>query len=692
MARRTIKIKSKIKNYQSSRKIGGSTQGLTQGPIQGSTQGPTPAPTPAPTLGPTPAPTVNEISLSPKLNNIKIQLIQAFNEASPDVLRRKLLEQMEKLSGKKLTMKDQPEYQNKTRKIIPIKEEISNFINELDDRIINADQLLFINEYLKRLMENKFETGRSYEKQNFDNIQFKSLRDTVTKTQQKSSVLFNGYLRRMLARIEKDVGKSIKKEENKFDKTLSQELGIKITSAKSSVDAAKKNKNIIMFYNATEKIVAAAKEMEKIMKEMNKTQGGSQINISHGGADLSQTEIEIQRLTTFIQSQIKTCTDIHAKFLDIYNELKYNTFGMERVRERNMTPEVDELDDALTALTQAKLRFDTLIPLLIKKKKLQQNMPQVSEAKLQQKDESQFKSNDPNGEEQPDTISLLTYNIFSGGCNNFDANIATLPKADLVLTQESSNKIIIHSNKVISGTGTEQVAINTREKIDSDKIKIINKIPSQSQGGAAPRNGIIVTYKNLKIANLHLEGGRFVDQNLLNNFDDLLNYKLALLEDIIAQSPDIIAGDFNSVYHQDKLIKQQYLDSQYKYFKELLKRDLNEAEINNIKTWNESPFDLLVSKNYTYAIPDIKDASYTNARGKTIIDCIWYKRHKLTQKICKIISVMNDRDIYPKNCISDHNPVHGVFDIKPSRRPKPKPKAQAKAQANGEANGEAKGD
>ena len=52
----------------------------------------------------------------------------------------------------------------------------------------------------------------------------------------------------------------------------------------------------------------------------------------------------------------------------------------------------------------------------------------------------------------------------------------------------------------------------------------------------------MITYKNIKIANIHLSGGKYDDINFIENID-LRNRQI---KEIIKLNPDIIAGDFNS--------------------------------------------------------------------------------------------------------------------------------------------------
>ena len=89
-------------------------------------------PDPEPDPDPEPKkPDQTEEVLSSKLNGIKRQLVLAFNEAQSDVLRERLLGEMERLTGKKLTIKNQSQPQNKTRKIVSNNDALSIFNRKL---------------------------------------------------------------------------------------------------------------------------------------------------------------------------------------------------------------------------------------------------------------------------------------------------------------------------------------------------------------------------------------------------------------------------------------------------------------------------------------------------------------------------------------------------------------------------------
>ena len=210
-----------------------------------------------------------------------------------------------------------------------------------------------------------------------------------------------------------------------------------------------------------------------------------------------------------------------------------------------------------------------------------------------------------------------------------------------------------------------------------------------SLDGAQSRNAVIINYQGIKIANLHLEGGGNVDKVLTDtNFQDYLKYKKELLELVIAEDPDIILGDFNSVHAEGVAdLQGQFIKDQEKYYKK-------ELTISNINNWNS--LDQIIdlkningTRKYKYvdpfdnnlsgiaAIPSVlatdnAKATYytnnqhiTNYKGKSVIDLIWYKTGDIIQKAtsCNIINLQKDKQFDKNNCISDHNPVLASFEI-----------------------------
>lgn len=280
---------------------------------------------------------------------------------------------------------------------------------------------------------------------------------------------------------------------------------------------------------------------------------------------------------------------------------------------------------------------------------------------------------------QNNIFSIVSFNIFGRDCKMFNSkildNILKNNKIDILCTQEDSGKYIYNpisdykilpviKNKYCGNKSFETVGVyeKTPNSVEFDSCINSNQVYKKDK---LNRYSIIFNYKNIKIANLHLEGGRYTDQILLTDFETLLPIKLSLLEEIIKLEPDIILGDFNSVYSSDKSILNKFLEGQYNYFENFVKQSkLTQKDKNNIKQWNLAPFIMLKKHGYIYAKPDNDHKLITNGRGNSIIDFIFYKKNNLVLEKSNIINIINNSDNYKDyKCISDHNPIYAKFKI-----------------------------
>ena len=277
------------------------------------------------------------------------------------------------------------------------------------------------------------------------------------------------------------------------------------------------------------------------------------------------------------------------------------------------------------------------------------------------------------------SFSILSFNIYSRGCKSFTSkivdNILKDNDIDILCTQEDGGKNIykpistykilpVIKNKSCGDKSFETVGVYEKipNSINFDNCINSNQVYKKDK---LNRFSIVFNYKNIKIANLHLEGGRYTDQILLTEFEILLPIKLSLLEDIIKQQPDIILGDFNSVYCSDKSRLNKFLEGQYNYFENVVKQSkLTKKDKSNIKLWNLAPFILLKKHGYIYAKPHNENTMITNGRGNSIIDFIFYKKNKISLESSNIINIMDKSDSYKDNkCISDHNPIYAKFKL-----------------------------
>jgi exonuclease III len=267
-----------------------------------------------------------------------------------------------------------------------------------------------------------------------------------------------------------------------------------------------------------------------------------------------------------------------------------------------------------------------------------------------------------------DVLKIMTFNVFNHECNAQCKTAGAMidkSECDIVCTQEEpeSAKDTEHYTRLKAcGVRTEMVGVYYKKNVESapEFVECIETIPTYG----TRRYAILFKYKGILIANLHLEGGRYTDEKLCKGDETEMNkvheYKMELLRKVIDKNPDIIMGDFNSVYSSNEEQLQQFLKGQSTYFNDKCKDKVSD---DFIRKWNVGPFEEL-QKTYTYANPTNELETYTSALGKSIVDTIWYKTdpNKFTFMESRIVPSM-DPYFQSNYCFySDHNPV--VLTIK----------------------------
>ena len=315
-----------------------------------------------------------------------------------------------------------------------------------------------------------------------------------------------------------------------------------------------------------------------------------------------------------------------------------------------------------------------------------------------------------------DTLVVCSFNVYSwkgyaAGRSNFDElfkKLITEKGIELLLTQEDdidNNDDTSESVKVYTLNGYDGNEDN------SSRFSFVSCINSHNEGilpfyrGVEPRNAIIITDKvfGISIANLHLEGGRFVDLELDDDtFSKYLEIKVGLLKEVLKSSPDIILGDFNSVYCDNLALLNKMYEGQKAYYDNKRNSDLkyikDEEEgyslnsfrqhietsyglklfkkcphrrsdnivlsLENIKSWNSAPFALLQNTDYTYIEPgNIKTVSGkinpTNSRAENVIDHVWVKQSILAKYTLstEIYDGFGEETNYLYGGVSDHKPI-----------------------------------
>jgi hypothetical protein len=303
------------------------------------------------------------------------------------------------------------------------------------------------------------------------------------------------------------------------------------------------------------------------------------------------------------------------------------------------------------------------------------------------------------------SFNIYTWIGYKSNRKNFDTQFNKLineKNVELLLTQEDD----IDDND----DTYESVKAYSLNDINSSRFSFISCINSHNEGklqfyrGVVPRNAIIIKDNEfgISIANLHLEGGRFVDLELDDiTFNKYLDIKLGLLKEVLRESPDIILGDFNSVYCNDSVMLKNMYEAQKVYYDnnrnselQKIKEDQDDPSSNifswhmknelglnlikkcahrngddkilsleNIISWNNAPFTLLLAEGYIYIEPDNitvnKKINPTNSRGKNVIDHVWVKQSIFDNYILKT-EIYNGfgeplNDLY--GGVSDHKPI-----------------------------------
>ena len=291
------------------------------------------------------------------------------------------------------------------------------------------------------------------------------------------------------------------------------------------------------------------------------------------------------------------------------------------------------------------------------------------------------------------TLVVCSFNVFTWALwydypytfNKKFVELIKMNNVELLLTQEDNIKDIDKNESVKAYSKT-----NERDRFNF--ISCIKTSPLLK--GAFQRNAIFIEDKKfgIKIANVHLEGGRLIDLELDDTtFQIYLDTKLALLNELLKLElpPDIILGDFNSVYCNNVLLleemyngQQTYYDGRgdYQHTNDEQEEDTNKKDEKNlsqhisstyglqlikscpnsdtivvsdgkkevgggkkevgdgkkvlsfehIKSWNNAPFKLLEDNGYIYIEPKNiivnNKINPTNSRGKNVIDHVWVKK------------------------------------------------------------------
>lgn len=266
-----------------------------------------------------------------------------------------------------------------------------------------------------------------------------------------------------------------------------------------------------------------------------------------------------------------------------------------------------------------------------------------------------------------DTVSLTTINIENGNRNpkliKERSNLIMKYEPDIILIQES-NLDSIDLNEKYNLIQYDHKKINEKMDIflkkDSNWIlDSVNHIISEL--GYVKRICKIISIKNketnklLNVANVHLIGGRFEENDrigkmLIGNIKTVRDRKNEILKKIVNQyNVNIIAGDFNSdlnCYLNDGNLQEEHL--------KFMKKVSPKKDLEIYKEWNNAPYKYL--ENNDYLLSKNNQAKKINTSlFNTHPDSVWYKKH-LNIKDYKIINFLVDN-------LSDHNGIYVKLSV-----------------------------
>jgi hypothetical protein len=226
----------------------------------------------------------------------------------------------------------------------------------------------------------------------------------------------------------------------------------------------------------------------------------------------------------------------------------------------------------------------------------------------------------------------------------------------LLFIQEVPNDLIIPGFKRIAICNDARIVADVYERVGIyllsgytaaiTDIKCIKQEPAQNNMGMVTRYANVCTINNIKFANIHLEGGRFCDEKLLGNFDLIMNHKINLLLKVLKEQPDVIMGDFNSVYSNDIQKYSEYIHEQYYDFESRKGTKLTNEEKRQIHMFNYGPYAILKKAGYTYVEPSNWKDCVTTVRGGTIVDTIWTKTTLVNESFIVNINTGDHMPIY----------------------------------------------
>ena len=257
-------------------------------------------------------------------------------------------------------------------------------------------------------------------------------------------------------------------------------------------------------------------------------------------------------------------------------------------------------------------------------------------------------------------ISLASVNMEYGNRNSKlikeRSEVIMHKDPDLILIQESNLECINFENKY--------KLVEYHDRKIKEKMDIFLKRESNwelnsifdfvSELGYVKRICKIIevrskkTGKKIRIANIHLIGGRFEENDkigkmLIGNIKTIRERKNEVVDRLVKEyNIDIIGGDFNSdlnCYLNNGMILEQHLN--------FMKKISPKKDLEIYQEWNVAPYNYLKRNNYILSIGDVIE---NTSLFENHPDSIWFK-DKFYQKKYEYIDLLS-------NNLSDHN---GIF-------------------------------
>ena len=139
------------------------------------------------------------------------------------------------------------------------------------------------------------------------------------------------------------------------------------------------------------------------------------------------------------------------------------------------------------------------------------------------------------------------------------------------------------------------------------------------------------------IANVHLDGGRYAEQQMSVDWKKAYLFKVQSLASVASFKPNIVVGDFNCVYGSlesqteylaDKIKSSQKLPTALENvlgeFKGTHIADVKEFNANNAATiFNEGPIRRLTDAGYKIVPPEHYPDVHSSLLGKTLVDLVF---------------------------------------------------------------------